>query len=250
LTQTEQKPTILVVEDEPTLVDTLEYNLTHQGYAVSTATDGFQALELARSLRPDLIVLDVMLPGRDGLDICRSLRASNNPALAGLYIIMLTARVEETDRVVGLELSADDYVTKPFSPRELVARVRSVLRRQESHLQSADSQVLRAGPLRLDPVYRTVSLEEEPIELTATEFELLHHFLPHPGRPFTRAELLDVTQGDAIGDVSAYERTGDITLRLIADEQLLLVWGDAQRLGQVVGNLLGNALRIHPPEAR
>lgn len=207
--------TIVVIEDDRQIRQVVEGYLQKAGYRVLTAMDGIAGLALVEREQPDILVLDIMLPGRDGLDICRSLRASSNPALAGLYIILLTARVEETDRVVGLELGADDYVTKPFSPRELVARIRSVLRRQEAHPQTADSRILQAGPLRLDPVYRTVSLEEEPIDLTMTEFDLLHHFLLYPGRPFTRAELLDVTQGDAVGDVSAYERTVDVHVKNI-----------------------------------
>ena len=128
---------------------------------------------------------------------------------------MLTARVEETDRVVGRELGADDYVTKPFSPRELVARIRAALRRLGAPEQMGSTQVLQAGELRLDPVYRTVTLAGQPVDLTATEFELLHHFMRHPGRPFTRAQLLDVTQDDAVGDVSAYQRTIDVHVKNI-----------------------------------
>ncbi len=233
--------TIVVIEDDRQIRLVVEGYLQKAGYRVLTAMDGVAGLALVEREQPDILILDVMLPGRDGLDICRSLRASNNPALAGLYIMMLTARVEETDRVVGLELGADDYVTKPFSPRELVARVRSVLRRQESHLQTTDNQILRAGPLRLDPVYRTVSLKEEPIELTATEFELLHHFLLHPGRPFTRAELLDVTQGDAIGDVSAYERTVDAHVKNIRRKL-----GDMGRDNRFVETVHGVGYRFLP----
>jgi len=207
--------TIVVIEDDRQIRQVVEGYLQKAGYRVLTAMDGITGLALVEREQPDILVLDIMLPGRDGLHICRSLRASSNPALAGLYIILLTARVEETDRVVGLELGADDYVTKPFSPRELVARIRSVLRRQESHPQIADSRVLEAGRLRLDSVYRTVSLDEQLIDLTMTEFDLLHHFLLHPGRPFTRSELLDVTQGDAVGDVSAYERTVDVHVKNI-----------------------------------
>ena len=154
-----------------------------------------------------------MLPGIDGWEITRRLRSSTDPALASIYIIMLTARVEETERIVGLELGADDYVTKPFSPRELVARVRSAIRRLETQAEQAPVQVLTVGALRLDPTYRTVMQGGEPVELTSTEFDLLYYFMRHPDRPFTRTELLAVTQEDIFGDASAYERTIDAHIK-------------------------------------
>ncbi|RIK35517.1 MAG: DNA-binding response regulator [Chloroflexi bacterium] len=205
--------TVLVIEDDPQIRRVVEGYLQQAGYRVLTAADGVTGLSLAQQARPNLLVLDLMLPGLDGLELARRLRASPDPALAGMYIIMLTARVEETERVVGLELGADDYVTKPFSPRELVARVRAALRRLEGQERATATQVLHAGPLRLDPTYRTVTLDDAPIELTVTEFDLLHYLMLHPGRPFSRAELLDVTQPDAAGDVSAYERTIDVHIK-------------------------------------
>jgi two-component system alkaline phosphatase synthesis response regulator PhoP len=140
----------------------------------------------------------------------RAACAHSDPAIAGVYIIMLTARVDETERIVGLELGADDYVTKPFSPRELVARVRAAVRRLDALPTGA---VIQSGALRLDPSYRTLVLDGKVIDLTSTEFDLLHHLMLHPGRPFRRDELLDVTQTDAIGDLAAYERTIDVHVK-------------------------------------
>jgi two-component system alkaline phosphatase synthesis response regulator PhoP len=143
----------------------------------------------------------------------RAACAHSDPAIAGVYIIMLTARVDETERIVGLELGADDYVTKPFSPRELVARVRAAVRRLDALPTGAAIQVIQSGALRLDPSYRTLVLDGKVIDLTSTEFDLLHHLMLHPGRPFRRDELLDVTQTDAIGDLAAYERTIDVHVK-------------------------------------
>ncbi|GIV88092.1 MAG: DNA-binding response regulator [Chloroflexus sp.] len=181
------KRTILVVDDEPGIVKIAHDYLERAGFHVISAGDGPSALRLARQEHPSLIVLDLMLPGMDGLDVTRALR--QDPLTAGVPIIMLTARVEETDRLIGLELGADDYITKPFSPRELVARVRAVLRRIEGHLQP--TKVIQAGRLTIDLERRIVRRDNEIIELTATEFELLTILASAPGRPFTRAQLLD-----------------------------------------------------------
>jgi two-component system alkaline phosphatase synthesis response regulator PhoP len=205
--------TILIIEDDAQIRRVIEGYLQQAGYHVLTAADGIAGLALAQQMKPALLVLDLMLPGLDGLEIARRLRAHSDPGVAGIYIIMLTARVEETDRIVGLELGADDYVTKPFSPRELVARVRAALRRLETIPNAGEIQVLQAGALRLDPNYRTLTLDGKLIELTSTEFDLLHHFMLHPGRPFSRSDLLDVTQPDAIGDIAAYERTIDVHVK-------------------------------------
>lgn len=205
--------TILIVEDDAQIRRVIEGYLKQAGYHVFTAGDGIAGLALAQQMKPSLIILDLMLPGVDGLEIARRLRAHSDPGVAGVYILMLTARVEEMDRIVGLELGADDYVTKPFSPRELVARVRAALRRLETIPNAGEIQVLQAGALRLDPNYRTLTFAGKPIELTSTEFDLLHHFMLHPGRPFSRGDLLDVTQPDAAGDISAYERTIDVHVK-------------------------------------
>jgi two-component system, OmpR family, alkaline phosphatase synthesis response regulator PhoP len=180
--------TILVVDDEPGIVAIARDYLDRAGFRVITAGDGLSALRLARAERPSLLVLDLMLPGMDGLDVARTLR--EDPATHGLPIIMLTARVEEADRLIGLELGADDYITKPFSPRELVARVRAVLRRTEGEREV--SGLLHSGDLVIDLQRRSVRRAGVPIDLTATEFDLLTILAREPGRPFTRAQLLEL----------------------------------------------------------
>lgn len=179
--------TILVVDDEPQIATIARDYLDRAGFRVLTAGDGAMALRLARSERPSLVVLDLMLPGMDGLDVIRSLRG--DPSTSSMPVIMLTARVEESDRLVGLELGADDYITKPFSPRELVARVRAVLRRTEG--QSDVAPLLHVDDLVIDVQRRSVRRDGATIDLTATEFDLLATLAREPGRPFTRAQLLD-----------------------------------------------------------
>ncbi len=179
--------TILIVDDEPHIVELVKYNLHQEGYDVITAHDGASALERANSERPDLIILDIMLPYTDGLEVCRQLRR-----VSGVPIIMLTAKTGELERVVGLELGADDYVTKPFSPRELVARVRAILRRTTRDGGGPlPPQQLRTDGLTLDPTTHEVTLNGRPIELTAKEFDLLKLLLGHPNRVFTRDFLLE-----------------------------------------------------------
>jgi two-component system alkaline phosphatase synthesis response regulator PhoP len=181
--------TILVVDDEPQIIEVVQDYLKQAGYRVLAARDGQTALTLARHERPDLVVLDLMLPGgMDGLEVCRRLR--RDPVLADVPIIMLTARIAETDRLIGLELGADDYVTKPFSPREVVARVRAVLRRARGQAES--SGIVRVGELAVDLANRSVNVAGEPVSLTPTEFDLLAVLARNPGRPFTRAQLLDL----------------------------------------------------------
>lgn len=191
-----------MVDDEPGIVTIVRDYLEKAGFRVLTAGDGETALRQARLARPNLMVLDLMLPGIDGLDIIRALR--NDPALHLMSVIMLTARVEEADRLVGLELGADDYVTKPFSPRELVARVRAVLRRAEG--EGAYSPTIRTGDLTIDLERRTVRNGNIPVELTPTEFDLLAVLARHPGRPFTRAQLVESVYGDSF---DSYDRTID-----------------------------------------
>ena len=181
---------ILVVDDESTIVEVVELYLRREGFRVATAQDGKNALESITKERPDLVVLDLMLPGISGLEITRTLRAQGN-----LPIIMLTARSEESDRIVGLELGADDYVTKPFSPRELVARVKSVLRRVQPGALAEDTQALVVGGLRLNQAARSVTLHGEAINLTAREFDLLSFLMRHPEQVFTREQLLDNVWG-------------------------------------------------------
>jgi two-component system alkaline phosphatase synthesis response regulator PhoP len=195
--------TILVVDDEPHIVEIVRDYLKQAGYRVVTAADGQTALTLARHERPDLVVLDLMLPGGiDGLEVCRRLR--RDPGLADVPIIMLTARVEETDRLIGLELGADDYVTKPFSPREVVARVRAVLRRTRGH--GPPPGIIRIGELAVDLTKRSVTVSDQSVSLTPTEFDLLSVMARNPGRPFTRAQLLDLVYDVAY---TGYDRAID-----------------------------------------
>ncbi len=191
--------TILVVDDEARIVKLVRDYLERAGFGVLAAHDGEMALQVARRDQPDLIVLDLMLPGVDGLDVCRRLRQES-----GVPIIMLTARVEEADRIVGLELGADDYVTKPFSPRELVARVRATLRRASGEVGPAT--VLRAGEVELDTAALTATVAGQPVELTPTEFYLLATLARQPGRIFSREQLLEAVHGVAF---DGYDRSID-----------------------------------------
>ncbi|MCL6551876.1 MAG: response regulator transcription factor [Firmicutes bacterium] len=177
---------VLVVDDEPHIVELVRYNLLQEGFEVTTAGDGHAALARARAERPDLVILDLMLPGLDGMEVCRQLRREGS-----VPIIMLTARSGEVERVEGLERGADDYVTKPFSPRELVARVKAVLRRRAREVAPPSQEPLQVGDLRLDPVTHEVTLRGRPVELTAREFDLLRLFMRYPNRVFTRDFLLE-----------------------------------------------------------
>jgi two-component system alkaline phosphatase synthesis response regulator PhoP len=190
---------ILVVDDEPKIVKLARDYLQRQGYQVATAADGPTALAIARRDKPALVVLDLNLPGMDGLDVCRALRRESD-----VPIIMLTARIEETDRLIGLELGADDYITKPFSPRELVARVRAVLRRERGELQAPN--VIRAGKFEIDLDGRRVARDGEWLDLSRTEFNLLAVLAQHPGQVFSRAQLLQRLHGVAF---DGYERSID-----------------------------------------
>jgi DNA-binding response OmpR family regulator len=195
---------ILIVDDEIKIVRTVRAYLEAAGYAVSTATDGQTALSVFRHERPALVILDLGLPGMDGLDVTRTIRRESD-----VPIIMLTARVEEADKLVGLELGADDYVTKPFSPRELVARVRALLRRVSGKKDATPSPIT-VGDLTIDPIRRAVQLGSQWVDLTATEFDLLWVLAENPGRVFTRLELLDKVQGYTY---EGYERTIDVHIK-------------------------------------
>jgi two-component system response regulator VicR len=188
---------ILIVDDEPPIVDVLSYNLKRANYDVIIARDGEQALAQARRERPDLIILDLMLPRLDGLEVCRTLRRERD-----VPIIMLTALDEEVDRVVGLELGADDYVVKPFSVRELMARVKNVLRRATPSVAEAATTTSQVGDLTVDPARREVYFSGEELELTALEFELLHTLAQHAGQVLTREQLVERVWGyDYLGDL-------------------------------------------------
>jgi two-component system, OmpR family, alkaline phosphatase synthesis response regulator PhoP len=198
-------PTVLVVDDAPDILRLTRDYLEHAGFSVLTASDGRGALQLAGTRRPDLLILDLGLPDQDGLDVARQLRRSSD-----LPIIMLTARAEESDTLVGLELGADDYLTKPFSPRELVARVRAVLRRIDG--SRAGSDVLRAGSLELDVGRMLAAVDGRRVDLTPTEFQLLEAMARQPGRVFTRSQLLDAIHGVAF---ESYERAIDAHVKNI-----------------------------------
>ncbi len=195
--------TILVVDDEPQIVRLVRAYLEEAGFRVVVAHDGEQALYVARHEKPDLVVLDILMPKMDGLEFTRRIRSERNIA-----IIMLTARVEETERIVGLELGADDYVTKPFSPRELVARVRAVLRRTQAPPEP--THLLNAGPITIDRDTHTVTVAGRRVDLTPTEFGLLETLVTTPGRVFRRDELLEAVQGVAF---AAYDRTVDVHIK-------------------------------------
>jgi DNA-binding response OmpR family regulator len=198
---------VLVVDDEPKIVDVVRDYLRSAGFSVSTAADGERALELARARPPDLVVLDLGLPGLDGLDVTRELRLASPP----VPIIMLTARGEETDRVLGLELGADDYLVKPFSPRELVARVKAILRRAgDGDAPLGALATFDGGRLRIDGLRHEVRRDGSTVDLTPTEFRLLATLASYPGRVYSRFELLDRVQGT---DSEGHERTIDVHVK-------------------------------------
>ncbi len=192
---------ILVVDDNPTIVEVLAAYLREDGFEVVTASDGPQALAVAASEKPDLALLDIMLPGIDGIELTRRFQRDRN-----LPVILVTARTDEIDRLIGLEVGADDYVSKPFSPREVVARVKAVLRREERYAFAGSLDVLRIGGLEVDGGGRTVSVNGTPVPLTRTEFDILATLAAHPGRVYSRMQLMEAAQGVAF---EGYERTMD-----------------------------------------
>jgi two-component system phosphate regulon response regulator PhoB len=197
------KRTILVIDDEPDLIELVRYNLVKEGFEVVAATDGETGLVAARREMPDVVVVDLMLPGIDGLEVCRALRADDRTAQ--IPVIILTAKNAESDRIVGLEIGADDYVTKPFSPRELAARVKAVLRRVAPRQPMMD--FIRHGDLSIDLVRHEVVCGDKPVNLTATEFRLLQFLAARPGRVYSRSELIDGALGQ---DVAVLDRTIDV----------------------------------------
>jgi DNA-binding response OmpR family regulator len=222
-------PTVLVVDDDRTVADVVSVYLTNAGYSVLSAADGASALELADAQLPHLVVLDLMLPGVPGLEVCRRLRA-----LGPVPIIMLTARSDEEERVLGLRCGADDYVTKPFSPRELVARVEAVLRRAQTDPQLSRDTVIRDGDLSIDPAAREVRLRGRPVALTAREYDLLAFLARHPRTAFSRELLLQRVWDWSFGDVS----TVTVHVRRLREKleddpakptRLVTVWGTGYR---------------------
>jgi DNA-binding response OmpR family regulator len=204
---------VLVVDDEATLVDTIRYNLRREGYEVQVAGEGNEAIRLARATSPDLVVLDLMLPGLDGLEVCRQLRREST-----VPILMLTAKDDEVDKIVGLEVGADDYMTKPFSMRELLARVRAMLRRSRMAQQATDAdaaQAVRSGDLEADPLQRRVVLREKTLQLKPKEFDLLVYLMQQRGRVLTRDQLLEKVWGYTFGGDT---RTVDVHIRWLREK--------------------------------
>jgi two-component system phosphate regulon response regulator PhoB len=202
---------ILIIEDEKDIVDLIEYHLKQSGFSVMSALDGPTGLERARKKSPSLIILDLMLPGMDGKDICRSLKS--NPLTQSIPVLMLTAKAEETDRLIGFELGADDYVTKPFSPKELVLRVKAILRRKG--IDQEGEKIIRIADLLIDIDRHQVSIKKNPIRLTSTEFKLLVELASKRGRVLTREHLLDRVWGYTY---EGYARTVDTHVRRLREK--------------------------------
>jgi len=202
---------ILIIEDEKDIVDLIEYHLKQSGFSVISALDGPAGLEKAKKKSPNLIILDLMLPEMDGKDICRSLKS--NPLTQSIPILMLTAKAEETDRLIGFELGADDYVTKPFSPKELVLRVKAILRRKE--VDQEGEKIIRIGDLLIDIDRYQISIKKSPVRLTSTEFKLLVELASKKGRVQTREHLLDRVWGYTY---EGYARTVDTHVRRLREK--------------------------------
>ena len=223
---------VLIVDDEPNIREVVGLYLRRDGHTIVSATDGEEALEVFRESEPDLVVLDLMLPKMSGLEVCRRMRAGRKVPL-----IMLTARGEEEERIVGLSLGADDYVVKPFSPRELAARVAAVLRRVEESSGDVDQKVLSFDGLRIDPNTREILVRGEPATLTAREFDLLHHLASSPGRVYTRDQLMELVWGYTF---SADTSTVTVHVRRLREKiesdpanprYLQTVWGVGYKFG-------------------
>ncbi len=204
------KKKIVVVEDEPDILEVLSYNLKREGFDVSVALDGVKGLELVKKVEPDLVILDLMLPGMDGLEICRQIKGAQK--LRHIPIIMVTAKGEESDIVLGLGIGADDYVAKPFSPRELIARVKAAIRRSAHSAQPSGADVVEIDGLVIDEPKFSVSYRGTPIKFTATEFRLLNQLANNPGRVFSREQLINHAAGN---DVVIVDRNIDVHIRAI-----------------------------------
>lgn len=226
--------TVLVVDDEPTIVEVVSRYMERAGYETYGAHDGPEALRLARLRRPDLVVLDVMLPGFDGIEVMRRLHEGDGERTA---VILLTARGEESDRLVGLRRGADDYVVKPFSPAELVARVDAVLRRV-SPPGEAEQEPIEHGPLRIDPAARTVTLAGEELSLTQREFDLLAYLAAHPGRVFSRDQLME-----AVWEYPFFTDTSTITVHV---RRLRAKLGDDPSEPRFIETVWGVGYRLRP----
>lgn len=197
---------ILVVEDEEDIQELIRYNLAKEGYQVDTVTSGEEALRAVADSLPHCVILDLMLPGANGLEVCKALK--NNPKTMNVPVMMVTAKSEEADVIIGLELGADDYITKPFSPKVLVARLRACLRRKLKEIP-ADHATLRHGDLVIDPVKHAVLVKGKPVDLTATEFRVLHFLARKPGWVFTRQQIVDAVKGE---DYAVTDRSVDVQM--------------------------------------
>lgn len=202
-----EKTKVLVVEDDPDIRELISFNLVREGYEIHPASSGDRGLTLAQALEPDIILLDVMLPGLDGFEVCRRLRASSQTQ--GVPIIMLTARSEDADIITGLEVGADDYITKPFSPKVLSARIRTVLRRKGASEPPEAGILIKVGALVLDPTRHQARLDGQELDLSATEFAILKHLASHPGWVFSRAQIIDAVRGD---NYPVTERSVDVQI--------------------------------------
>lgn len=216
------KETILIVEDDPDIVELVQYNLEREGFKVLTAKEGESGLREAASRRPSLILLDIMLPGMEGLEVCRRLKQVDGTKT--IPLMMVTAKGEESDVIVGLEMGADDYVVKPFSPRELIARIRAILRRGPVHRDPDLPEKISQGPVTIDAARHEVTVRGKPVPLTLAEFRLLRALAANPGRVFTRDQLLDKLTG---GDVIVTDRTVDVHIsalrkKLRSDGELIV----------------------------
>jgi two-component system phosphate regulon response regulator PhoB len=236
------RPKILLVEDDPHLVELISYNLEKENFDVIRTGDGEEALVLAQEEKPDLVILDWMIANLSGIEVCRRLRRA--PPTANLPIVMLTARVEEADRIRGLETGADDYVTKPFSPRELVARIRALLRRLRPALSGGN---LDYAGISMDTASHKVTRDGNPVQLGPTEFRLLRHFLEHPGRVFSREQLLDSVWGR---DVYVEQRTVDVHIRRL--RKAVNATTSGEELPDVIRTVrsAGYALDVEPEPVR
>lgn len=217
---------ILVVDDEPSILNLVSAYLRPEGYEVKTAVNGRIALQTIRTFQPDLVVLDIMLPGMDGLEVLAQLRRESD-----VYVILLTARSEETDKLVGLAVGADDYLTKPFSPRELVARIKAALRRLQSGGSLPESQVMQFSHLRIDPSARRVWVDDQEVELTSTEFDLLQTLAEHRGMVLSREQLLEHVWGqDFFGEIRVVDvHLGHVRQKLGPHHAIVTVRGVGYR---------------------
>ena len=221
-------PRILVIDDEPSIVRLVAAYLEPEGYEVHTATDGPSGLKAARAFKPDVVILDIMLPGMDGLELLAHLRRESQ-----VYVILLTAKTEETDKIVGLSVGADDYVTKPFSPRELTARVKGAMRRMQSTAGSAsEARVLAFRHLRVDTGAHTVTVDDVPVELTAVEFDLLLALAENRGRVLRREQLLEkIWGGEYFGEMRVVDvHIGHVRQKLGREDLIVTVRGVGYRL--------------------